>query len=111
MVYNCQGEEISPDGHGLPPQAVYLSMDEDCDPWDFYMQLGQMWNVRHDTVTKQSNAADTTLLVQLAQALHLHCTLLPYRILTIEKMEEVVDLVLELEYISMSPDGKVGFAN
>ena len=51
-VYNCQGEEISSDGCGLPLDALCLSMDEEHDSWNFCMHPSQQWNARFDTVTE-----------------------------------------------------------
>ena len=83
------------------------------------MQPGHMWNARHDTVTEECNAADTTLPVQPVQALHQYdkacqwlpqhlCYMLPpYGILTADEMEEVVDLVLVFEDNIIGPEGRL----
>ena len=52
-VYNCQGKEISPDGEGLPLDAVYLSPKDGCASWNFSLRASQLWNVGLDTACTQ----------------------------------------------------------
>ena len=123
-IYNCQGEEISPDGEGTPLDEVYLTTEKERSPWIYSLQASQPWNARLDTTYNISSSARTMGNPGFPERLvtahdneckrlpeHLCCMLPPVGIQTTDELGAVVDLVLEYQDIFIGPDGKVNFTH